>query len=233
MDRSGLIAVAAFLISGPWSSANAIPFGGIEFPQGLSSFADALIRYDPLYSGGSAPTHPDFIDPLDALGAPDSAPPVGSISLGHGGLIELGFVDNVLTNSGDSSLDLHVFEIGTAVENTLVAIRPTSSTLPLISGFTDPNGDGFYELGGFPGGITSIDIDLIFPGFTAGALRFDAVQLIDDVNQGPIGPGDTVGADIDAVGAISSLRVAEPGSALLAIGALFAMYGQRTSRNRA
>jgi hypothetical protein len=55
------------------------------------------------------------------------------------------------------------------------------------------------------GGIEfpSVDIDARFPGHDAGALIFDAVQLIDDPNEGER-RGDTVGADIDAVGAIAS-----------------------------
>jgi hypothetical protein len=43
-----------------------------------------------------------------------------------------------------------------------------------------------------------------FAGFLPGELRFDAVQLIDDLNEGQT-DGATVGADIDAVGDISSI----------------------------
>ncbi len=181
-------------------------YGGIEFPAGASSFADQVIRYDPLYQGGPGPTEPTSIDPLSALGIPDHPGGVltpGSVALGRGGLIELEFIDNRLTNSGDSLDDLHIFEVGPDVEDTFVAIRPTAETAILLGSGYDANGDGFYEIGKVFGATSSIDIDAFFPTFTAGELRFDAVQLIDDPDEGGI-TGSTVGADIDAVGAIES-----------------------------
>jgi hypothetical protein len=180
--------------------------GGIEFPEGESSFADQVLRYDPLFNGGPAPTDTLYIDPLDALGIPDypgGTGVPGSVSLGRGGLIELLFIDNVLTNSGDQTLDLHIFEVGPDVEDTFVAIRPTAETLSLLDPDDDANDDGYYEVGKIFGSTSSIDIDQVFPGFQPGELRFDAVQLIDDPNEGG-STGATVGADIDAVGAISS-----------------------------
>jgi hypothetical protein len=207
----------------------AIPFGGIEFPDGVRSFADAILRVDPLFSGGPAAT--DDNDPLTALGPPDNVPGFGqSSALGRGGLIELLFVDNRLTNSGDAALDLHIFEVGPDVEDTFVAIRPTSATLLLLDPAGDTDGDGFFAIGKVLGATSSIDIDSIFPGFAAGALSFDAVQLIDDPNEGDM-TGVTVGADIDAVGAISSSAapVPEPSTWLLCgtglIGLL--LYGWR------
>jgi len=53
------------------------------------------------------------------------------------------------------------------------------------------------------GGTSSIDIDAIFAGFSAGQLTFDAVQLVDDEFELGTSQG-THGADIDAVGAIMS-----------------------------
>lgn len=184
-------------------------YGGIEFPDGAISFADHVIRYDPMHSGGPVPTEPTAVIPSDALGAPDFPPgggigDVGAVSLGRGGLIELQFIDNILTNSGDGDKDLHIFEVGSDVEDTFVAIRPKPETAALLDAGLDANGDGFYEIGKVYGSISSIDIDAIFPGFAAGELAFDAVQLIDDYNEGGAG-GVTVGADIDAVGAIATL----------------------------
>jgi len=69
--------------------------------------------------------------------------------------------------------------------------------------------DGFCEIGKIEGSISSIDIDTHFPGFGAGTLRFDAVQLVDDVAEGET-VGATVGADIDAVGAIASAETPPP-----------------------
>jgi hypothetical protein len=56
------------------SSLTAEEFKGIEFPQGAVSFADEVIEYNPSFSGGNVPSHPDFIDPSDAVGAPNSPP---------------------------------------------------------------------------------------------------------------------------------------------------------------
>ncbi len=206
-NKKLLFAVAGSLFALTSNSAHATLFGSIDFPDGVSSFADSVIQYNNLYSGGPAPTLPTFLDPTSATGAPDFIEPNGSVSLGNGGLIELAFTDNLLTNSGNSTFDLHVFEIGSDVEDTFVAIRPTASTLALlgIGALSDTNGDGYFEIGKVFGATSSIDIDAIalFSGYAPGALLFDAVQLIDDPAEGSK-TGSTVGADIDAVGAIAS-----------------------------
>jgi hypothetical protein len=139
--------VAIWFLLGTAGQASAALFGGIEFPQGEISFADQVIRYLPLYSGGPAPDYVG-LDPAEALGPPDfvSLPPP-AVALGRGGLLELRFVDNLLTNSGSSSRDLHIFEIGPDVENTFVAIRPTVATGSLLGSALDANGDGFLEIG--------------------------------------------------------------------------------------
>ena len=185
-------------------------YGGIEFPNGALSFADEVIRYDPLYSGGPAPTAPTFTDPQSALGPPDfsleeDASSEGAVSLGQGGLLELHFVDNYLINSGDSVHDLYIFEVESDVEDTYVAIRPTPETALILGGSHDANGDGYYEIGKVCRTTPSIDFDSIFPGHDSNTLFFDAVQLIDDRyivdSNEPM-----AGANIDAVGAIGSVR---------------------------
>lgn len=102
----------------------------------------------------------------------------------------LQFTDNSLTGSGDDAFDLHIFEIGPDVEDTFVAIST--------------NGVDFLDVGKVLGSTSSIDID---PYLSAAGLdaytQFSFVRLIDDPNEGEI-TGLTVGADIDAVGAISS-----------------------------
>ena len=170
--------------------------------QDSARFADAVIQYDPDYSGGNVPT--SATDPNEALGAPD-VPGNGSgfVSLGQGGLIELAFVDNRLTNSGSDKTDLKIYEIGPQVEDTFVAIRPTAATLPLLDPAMDSNNDGFFEIGAVTGALSEVDIDQFFPGFAAGQLVFDAVQLIDDPNKDGT-TGATVGADIDAVEALTT-----------------------------
>ncbi|MDG2336323.1 MAG: hypothetical protein P8Q97_19135 [Myxococcota bacterium] len=187
------------------STAVAEIFGGVDFPDGASSFADDSLRFDCLHSGGPCATlsqEPDW-----ALGPPDNEPGAGQeLTLGRGGLVELRFTDNVLTNSGDSTMDLHIFEVGPDVEDTFVAVRPTPETGLLLPPGSDADGDGFHEVGKVAGATSAIDLDLMFTGFAAGQLRFDAVQLIDDPDEGNP-TGTAVGADIDAVGAVSSVRV--------------------------
>jgi hypothetical protein len=205
---------------------------GIDFPDGVSSFADSVIQYDPLFQSGPGPSDPNFIDASVAVGLPDYdevGVEMGAVSLGRGGLIELAFADNRLTNSGDAVDDVHVFEIGPDVEDTFVAIRPTAATASMLGVGFDANGDGFYEVGKVFGSTSSIDIDVFLPGFAAGELEFDAVQLIDDRNEGNAG-GVTVGADIDSVGAITSV-VPEPSSFLYVVLALGVLCS-KTSRSR-
>lgn len=171
------------------STAIAEEFGGIEFPQGPTSFADAVVSYTP---GNPGPTDPNFIDPAYALGAPDyqrGSNQPGSVSLGNGGTLVLEFTNNVLTGSDDPLEDLHVFEIGPDVEDTFVEISKDGIT--------------WHDVGKVFGSTSSIDIDA-FDFSSADEFRF--VRLTDDPDEGQTS-GDTVGADIDAVGAISSSQV--------------------------
>ena len=168
------------------STALAEEFGGIEFPQGASSFADEVISYNPNHSGGPAPTDPNFLIPNSALGAPDYLNSEGAVSLGSGGRITLKFINNQLTGSDSPSPDLHVFEIGPDVEDTFVEI----STDGVI----------WHSVGKVFGSTSSIDIDAF--GFGSSD-SFAYVRLTDDPDEGNR-TGDTVGADIDSVGAIST-----------------------------
>ena len=178
---------------------------------GADDYADAVIRYAPLHSGGPGPTHSSVQDPQAAIGAPDYSSVGGNeqgyVTLGRGGLLEVEFIDNRLINSGSSALDLQIFEVGGDVETTIVSLRPTPATVALLPASSDSDGDGFYLIGPINGGTRSIDIDSVFTGFAAGSLVFDAVQLIDDRNQGKT-VGEFVGADIDAVLALSTDSVA-------------------------
>lgn len=167
-------------------------FGGIEFPQGEASFADVVVVYDPSFSGGAVPTHPDFTDPQEILGPPDypggnNQP--GSVSLGSGGMIVVQFTNNVLTGSDDATPDLHIFEVGSDVEDTFVEVSA--------------NGIDWLPVGKVFGSVSSVDLDAYGLDSTA-VINF--VRLIDDPNEGNT-TGDTVGADIDAVGAIATTTV--------------------------
>ena len=172
------------------SQAGAEIFGGIDFPHGEASFVDLVVSYQPLHGGGPGPYNPDFMAPAEALGPPNytgGAYGLGAVSLGHGGRITLRFADNYLTGSGDNSPDLNIFEAGTRVEDTLVEISKDGIT--------------WHEVGEVTGGTSSIDIDAY--GFGIPDL-FAFVRLSDDPTEGP-SYGATVGADIDAVGAITSV----------------------------
>lgn len=190
------------------SFAASVTYGGVTFAAGDVAFADAVVSYTPgLGVSGT------YDDPLDALGAPDYNSPNGSVSLGnpngntYGELI-LQFTDNSLTTSGDASADLHIFEIGGAVELMGIFIAKTLA-------------DPWVSLGQLSGQPTSIDIDAI-SGVELGALY--SFVKITDVAGGPYSGSPYSGPDIDAVGAISSgvavSTVPVPAAGLLLLTAL-------------
>ena len=136
-------------------------------------------------------TQPWFVEqrsahPTSSAGAAEYA------SLGDGGSITLEFVDNRLTGSGDSNADLWVFEIGPDVEDTFVEIST--------------NGVTWSAVGKVLGSTRGVDIDAF--GFTQSD-QFRFVRLTDDTAEGAQS-GGTVGADIDALGAISSVAAPPP-----------------------
>ncbi|ENO75174.1 hypothetical protein C664_17837 [Thauera sp. 63] len=129
------------------------------------------------------------------------------MSLGAGGRLVLRFTDNSLTGSGDNGLDLWIFEVGPDVEDTIVDISK--------------DGSNWFNVGSVFGATSGIDIDAF--GFGTSDF-FSYIRLTDVLTEGAT-TGTTVGADIDAVGAISSappvVSVPEPGVlALLGISLL-------------
>ena len=173
------------------------------FNDGLS-FADYVIEYSQ-----TCGTMNDFTIPEEALGVADDPLVAGSnkfVSLGDGGMLKLGFSDNLLINSGDDNPDIWVFEIGTVVESTTIELRPADPiTISALTGASvlDSDGDGYYEFGMIMGSTASVDIEEFVPGFTMGILKFNAIKITDVPNIGC--DSRAPGADIDAVCALSSV----------------------------
>lgn len=225
MTRFRLLALSLAVASTVAAPAHAVWIGndqgGAEFPQGAVSFADTVASYDPVISGVN-PTEPHR-GAATALGLPDyrfsdpspcpSQDECTSVSLGDGGSITLQFVDNRLTGSGTADPDLWIFEVGPDVEDMFVEISV--------------DGVLWHAVGKVGGSTAGVDIDAY--GWGTGS-QFAFVRLRDD----PLLDGQTgysVGADIDAIGAISTVAVPEP-STLLMMGAGASLLAWRRRRAR-
>ncbi len=171
-------------------------FAGVLFEDGDVSFADEVISFIP-----GANVTAGFEDPTHALGIPDFTgrglePVTGEFttSLGRGGSLTVAFTDNFLTGSDDARPDLVIFETG-EIEAVRVAVSR--------------DGVEFIDVGI----VTGIDrtIDLDFFGFNSQD-RFGFVRVT-DLFQGSSTSGP-VGADIDAIGALSTVAadIYVPGS---------------------
>ena len=193
---AGLVIAGMLSLFGP-HTAMATPYRGIEFPDGARSFADLGVSYAP-----KSPVGPPHNRMNSALGVPNCPTEQHNddycaASLGPGGVIVVKFVDNVLTGSGasgsaDGKNDLHIFEVGLDVEAMTVEISKDGQT--------------WHSLGMIGGSTRGVDIDA--SGWTR-ADRFRFVRLTDDPLSGSHN-GASAGADIDAVGAISSEPVQSP-----------------------
>jgi hypothetical protein len=196
------------------TTARAEMFKGIDFPSGISSFADEVVSYSPVIVGG-APA-PGNREPSTALGAPDQVGlggPCGSplichaVSLGPGGSLTLRFTDNYLTGSNSPAIDLWIFEVYGDVEATFVEISQ--------------DGSNWFSVGRVPGSTSGVDLDAY--GFGSSS-RFSYVRVTDDPAFGGIS-GATAGADIDAIGAASSVAVPEPQTYAVLGAGLLMMVG--------
>ena len=180
---------------------------GIDFPHGESSFADAVLQYSP----GSYVQAP-YMTPENALGIPESTGSTSSraVSLGNYGSLILSFTDNYLVASGTAAADLAIFEVGDGSENVDVSISQDGIT--------------WIDVGRVSAGVGALDIDAS-PEVIQGVL-YPHVMLTDVGNDFYTGP--YAGADINAVGAITS--VPEPGMlGLLGLGGLAALRRRRAA----
>ena len=130
------------------STAEADIIGGIDFPDGAVSFADEVFSYTM-----GANVSGIWDDPTDALGVPNYNG-ANAVSLGIGGELIVKFTDNSLTTSGDNTPDIHIFEVGDAIEFFNLAIST--------------NGVSWIDLGNVLGQPTSVNIDGV-AGVVAGA----------------------------------------------------------------
>jgi len=186
-------------------------YQGPDFPEGDASFADKVVSFAPqLMDDPGPPVIPnawpsaDQLDPLAALGPPDwdLYTHNGDVSLGQqsgvpdmGGVIELQFTNNLLIGSDDTQPDLWVFEVGQDVEKQFVEIGREEI----------PGTVTWYDVGVVAGATASVDIDAYGFGSTD---FFSHVRLTDDSTEGDL-VGPRIGADIDAVGAISTIPAPE------------------------
>ena len=182
---AAIVCLTVVLFSGAWAEE----FDGVEFPDGSASFADAVVSYQ--VGSGSVSDYAQV--PEAALGAPlyhlygnyDDNGDITYVSLGEGGTLVLKFTDNSLTTSGDDSMDLWIFEVGPAVEATLVSISK--------------DGANWIDVGRVEGSVSGIDIDAYTQNGVVAGEFYSYVRLTDVASDRA-----TDGADIDAVGAISS-----------------------------
>lgn len=217
------LAVAAPVQASTFSNINGVP---VEFPAGVASFADEVVSFTP---GLQANPSTGAIEPLAAyrrgantLGPPDMdvaksiacfASPndqdCGFVSLGVGGTLVVKFTDNLLTGGGTAAADLWIFDMGT----------PDAFLLDIST-----DGTNWFNVGTVSG-TPGVDIDAYGHG---PGTAFAYVRLQDAPGGQPSGP--TVGADIDAIGAISTTVVPLPASGLLLAGALAVPAWRRLSR---
>lgn len=166
----------------------------ICLPQGESSFADEVVTFTP----GARPSSGIFSNPAHVTGRPDytdnDSP--GFLSLGCDGVLVVRFTDNALVDV--EGPDLYVFEVGPAVEATVLAISE--------------DGQRWIDVGRIEGSRADVDIAT----FVTPRQAFPYVRL---TNASRTCGGRHSGADIDAIAAVgSALRLSLDGAVLFDTG---------------
>ncbi len=163
----------------------------ICFPLGPASFADAVTSF---HVGNPASKFANANVPGNTLGEPDYAKrkkndpkaPTNNLTLGCGGTLTLQFRDNALVDVPGA--DLYVFEVGPDVEPTKLSISA--------------DGKSWINAGTIKGGVATVDISKV----ASSGVQYRFVRLQDAGKHcGSRWPG----ADIDAVGAIGSVALAD------------------------
>ena len=148
----------------------------VTFELGDQAFATRVVSFE---MGSPPATNPAYTDPQVIIGPPNYRDGGAAISLGCKGRITVAFDDVALVDGPGN--DLHIFEIGGAIESMLVEISS--------------DGRHWKEVGVVRGQPASVDIEAVArPG-----ARYPFVRITD---QGDACRGRTAGADIDAVGLI-------------------------------
>ena len=161
-------------------------YGGYLFRAGDLSFADRIVSFTP----GNPAAVAGLSNPADALGPPrysgsgEPQPGEGVVSLGRGGRLVVQFTNNYLTGSDSPAPDLVIFEVGDA-EQVQVEVSQ--------------DGVSWVSVGTASASSPAIDLDAY--GFNSSS-RLSFVRLTDVIAQGSQS-GSSVGADIDAIGALS------------------------------
>jgi hypothetical protein len=180
-----ILILSICLLVGPGSAK---VYGGVDFRGGASSFADEVVSYNPTNGVSGHASNPSM-----ALGKPDYATHnTNYVSLGDQGTLILKFTDNSLTTSGNNYEDLWIFEVGNIIESTDVYISK--------------DGINWIYVGYTTNSTQGIDIDAYIgpEGVFLGEL-YSYIKIVDRLPHESDSP--STGADIDAVGAISSKQL--------------------------
>ena len=156
----------------------------IYMPLGTISFADKVVSFQP---GDPLPLK-EFLSPEEALGEPNYThyKEPNYLSLGCSGVLIIEFSDNGFINMDGP--DLFIWEVGPSREPYNLEIST--------------NGEYWRNWGVAKGGKEEIDISRVIDANAEEVEIFYFIRLTD---LKAICTGDTIGADIDAVGTISGV----------------------------